>query len=245
MPHIHVHLLPLFLKGVDLDQSVAVVIDILRASTTITHALVNGAERVIPTQEVEQALRIAARYPKSSCLLGGERACEQIAGFDLDNSPLKYTPEVVGGKTIIFTTTNGTKALNKCAGASEVVIGAFVNLTSVVEHLHQQTRDVHLVCAGTNGQFTGEDILFAGAVVDVLLQTPAWKITNDQAQLAREFYSAHSGTPEEFRDCFIKSLGAQNLLRLNMLADIERCYQRDLFTGVPIWNPKKDEITLY
>lgn len=173
MNRIDVHMLPEFLEGVDLSESVAVVIDVLRASTTIVHALGHGAAAVIPCLEVDEARRIARENPENKILLGGERQGRIIDGFDLDNSPLSYRSGTVAGRTIAFTTTNGTRALLRCSQAQAVYIGAFANLSAIVEELLRGDRDVHLVCAGTDGQLTAEDILFAGALADELLTRSA------------------------------------------------------------------------
>src|SRR5262245_9024917 len=108
---VYVHLAPELFQSGDLHDGVAVVIDVLRASTTIVQALAAGALAVIPCSEVDEAERLAARFRPGTALLGGERKGVRIAGFDLGNSPGEYTPAVLRGKTLIFTTTNGTRAL--------------------------------------------------------------------------------------------------------------------------------------
>jgi len=248
MPTIHTHLLPGLLNETDLTGSTCVIIDILRASTTMIHALANGARAVVPCLNVEDALAAAQRFPAEQRLLGGERHGELIPGFDLDNSPFRYGPETVRGKTVIFTTTNGTRALWASRSAQQVLVGGFVNLSALVRRLKQSSETVHLVCAGTDGQLTAEDILFAGAVVREL-QSPAtseqaWKSGNVQSDLARDYFVARDRTPESFRQAFFESLGAQNLIELGMTADIDRCLQRDLFECVPQWNGSTGKLTV-
>jgi 2-phosphosulfolactate phosphatase len=258
MNRIDVYMLPEFLEGADLSESVAVVIDVLRASTTIVHALGHGAAAVIPCLEVDEARRIARENPESEILLGGERQGRIIDGFDLDNSPLSYRSETVAGRTIAFTTTNGTRALLRCSQAQAVFIGAFVNLAAVAEELLRRDRDVHLVCAGTDGQLTAEDILFAGALADELLTRStasgrgedgsnraedAFVLENVQAQMAVDFYRARSADPETFRRTMFESLGGRNLVELGFNTDIERTMQRDLFAVVPVWDPAQGVIT--
>jgi phosphosulfolactate phosphohydrolase-like enzyme len=148
---------------------VAVVIDVIRASTTITTAVANGAASVFPVESVERALERASSLGEGT-LLGGERGGIRIEGFDLGNSPREYTPERVAGHQIVFTTTNGTAALAACHEAAVVMIGCLVNRSAVavaaraaaVEH---QTA-VHLVCAGVERQLAEEDLLGAGAILD-------------------------------------------------------------------------------
>ena len=136
-------------------------------------ALQNGAAGVMAFRAVEEAFRLREEQG-DACLLGGERGGIKIDGFDLSNSPDDYGPNVVRGKTIGFTTTNGTKALLKCREASRILIGAFVNISVVAKELAAENRDVHIVCAGTNGAITGEDVLFAGALTDLLQRSEQW-----------------------------------------------------------------------
>jgi len=240
MPTVSTHLLPRLIGGTSLTNSTCVIIDVLRASTTIIHALGNGALGVIPCRSIEEAVSAADRFPASERVLGGERHGKLIDGFDLDNSPFRYGPENVRDKMVVFTTTNGTRALTECRSASTILIGAFVNLSALVWRLQNQTQDLHLVCAGTDGNLTAEDILFAGAVIRKLLDRPGsnWKSGNVQTDLALDYYSARSRTPELFQQAFTESLGAQNLLELGMDADIDRCQQRDLFECVPLFDAK-------
>jgi len=238
MPTLHIHLLPSLLNSSELSESVCVIIDVLRASSTMIHALGQGAQGVIPCLNVEDAHAAAQNFPAGTCLFGGERHGQLIPGFDLDNSPLSYAPETVKDKTIVFTTTNGTRALWECRSAWRIVIGAFVNQTALIQQLEQMERDVHLVCAGTDGRLTAEDILFAGAVATQLqARRPGfWTPGGVQTALASDFYQMRSTSPEQFRQVFFESAGAVNLQELGMTADIERCLERDLFDCVPVWD---------
>ena len=155
LPRILVYTLPKFSNPEALAGGTAVVIDVLRASTTIIYALQAGANAVIPCQEIDEARRIAAGFSPDEKILGGERGGMPIEGFDLGNSPEEFTPERVRGKTVVFTTTNGTQALLHVKRAKRILLGAFVNATAVVQHLKGQ-EDVHLLCAGTDGQPTDE-----------------------------------------------------------------------------------------
>jgi 2-phosphosulfolactate phosphatase len=240
---IHVAMLPVFAEQADLSGQAAVMIDVLRASTTIVHALSSDAAAVVPCSTVEQTREIAATIPAENRLLGGERNCQRIEGFDLDNSPLKYRPEVVAGKQIIFTSTNGTYTLERCRAASRIFTGAFVNFSAIAQTLIELKFPVHLVCAGTNRQLTAEDILFAGAVVDRLLTSHEFEVADVQAQMAVDFYRSRPVTSREFRQAIFGSLGAENLVKLQMHADIERAMQVDLFDIVPEWDADENLIT--
>jgi 2-phosphosulfolactate phosphatase len=124
-----VHFLPTLVAADEMAGGDVVMIDVLRASTTITHALAAGAVAVIPCREVEEAKKTAAAFPPGTAILGGERGGLPIAGFELGNSPAEYTHAAVGDKTVVFTTTNGTLALMQCKAAAHVFIGSFVNFT--------------------------------------------------------------------------------------------------------------------
>lgn len=244
MPRLlNVYLLPELCAPESLAGGTAVVIDILRASTTICHALAAGAAKVIPCLTVEEARRCKSQ--DEATLLGGERRGVKIEGFDLDNSPLAYTRDVVAGKTIAFTTTNGTKALHRCTQAEEILIGSFANLTAVVRQLANHSNPVHLVCAGTNGVITGEDVLFAGAVVSQLqAQTTEFRLDNDSARIAFDFWISNSNTEQRFRQAMIDSQGGRNLQQLGLTHDIEQASERDLFDFVPVWNQSSNTIEL-
>ncbi len=227
----YVHMLPSLMSPGCLQGGVAVVIDVLRASTTIVHALAHGANAVVPCASVAEAQDAASRHDRSHVLLGGERHGQLIDGFDLDNSPLAYTSDVVAGKTIVFTTTNGTLALRACEAASRVLIGAFVNRSAITRLLRSDGRPAHLVCAGTDGHLTAEDILFAGALAaDLGPQFP-----DVQTQMAIDYYRSPSTDDATFSATIRASRGGQNLLRLGLDADVDRASQSDRFDLVPEW----------
>lgn len=241
---IRVSMLPAFAENSDLSGQVAVVIDILRASTTIVHALANGANSVVPCATVKQAWKLAEQFQPQQRRLGGERHCQKIEGFDLDNSPLSYSSEIVAGRDIIFTSTNGTYALEICKPASHILIGAFVNLQALTDILLRLKKPVHLVCAGTNRQLTAEDILFAGAVIQRLTANviSPFKVIDVQGLLAVDFFNERSKTDEQFRETMFESLGAENLIKLGLTRDIERAMQFDLFETVPAWDSESSKL---
>ncbi len=177
MPHrspINVHLLPALIPPGALAGGVAVVLDVLRATTTMVHALAAGCDAILPCSEVEEARRLAATLPTGSALLAGEREGEPIDGFDLGNSPASCTPEACSGRTLVMTTTNGTRAILACLGADRVLIAAFVNRKATVDALVADGRPVHIVCAGTDGLVSLEDTLLAGALANEL-DVRAWE----------------------------------------------------------------------
>ncbi|MDO4557712.1 MAG: 2-phosphosulfolactate phosphatase [Planctomycetia bacterium] len=160
-----------------LRDGTVVVIDLLRATTTLCYAMAAGASEIIPVVNVDEALQLAAklrsehpeRYPEDSIRLGGERHCLPIPGFDFGNSPREYTRESVGGRTLIFSTTNGTKAIRIASLARTIFCGAIVNLHSLVRSLQStDTEEIHLLCAGAGGVFSCDDWWCAGIIVETL-----------------------------------------------------------------------------
>ena len=160
---VQVHLLPQLAPPGRLAGGLAVAIDVLRATTTILHALAAGCICVRPCAEVEEARVLAGNLPAGKVLLGGERGGKPLPDFDLGNSPREYTSARCKNTTLVFTTTNGTRALLRAAEAERVLVAAFVNFSAVCEQLRQDKRPVHIVCAGTENEITMEDTLLADA----------------------------------------------------------------------------------
>src|SRR4051794_34353966 len=163
-PRVSVHLLPHHIPPGALRGGVAVVIDVLRASTMMVYALAAGCEAIIPCREIDEARRIAADLPRGRALLAGERQGLPIPGFDLGNSPGQCTPARCAGQTLVMTTTNGTRAVLACLEAERVLIASFVNQSATARAIRADGRPVHLVCAGTDGAISFEDSLLAGAL---------------------------------------------------------------------------------
>lgn len=229
---IDVYLVPALIEPDELTGRTVVVIDVLRATTTIIHALAAGAVAVVPCLEVDEARTIAAGEFPGSAVLGGERGGLPIPGFDLGNSPREYTPQRVGDKTVVFTTTNGTRALLRCKAAKRVLIGAFVNLSAVCRELGDDSHIV-LLCAGTNGHVTREDALFAGAVVNELA---SGHILNDQAELAADAWRSCKSDltgADPLGRALRFSRGGRNLIDTGQENDIDIAAQIDKFDTVP------------
>jgi 2-phosphosulfolactate phosphatase len=157
------------LAGQDLSRSLCVAIDVLRATSTLTTALANGATAIIPAAELDEARQLHAANP--GALLCGERHGLPPEGFDLGNSPREFTRARVAGRLIVHTTTNGTRAVRACASAAETVIGCFLNISAVADRIRARAGHIEcvvLACAGTFEDFSMEDALFAGALVEQL-----------------------------------------------------------------------------
>lgn len=245
MRRLHVHLLPDLVDEADLAGATVVVIDVLRATTTIAHALAAGAREVYVCLEVQEARLVGEGMFDGQALRGGERGGLKIPGFDLGNSPAEYTPESVGGRTLVFTTTNGTRAMLRCRQAKHVLLGAFVNRAAVLNALATEDS-IDLVCAGTRGKVTREDTLFAGSLVDALVaaQRDAWNL-NDPALLARSawieaFPTSHAGTVDSaaLASVLADTQGGRNLHAEGLSDDIPRCAQLDLLSIVPHFDPE-------
>lgn len=161
-----------------------VIIDVLRASTTICTALRNGAREIIPTPDIETAIKISANLSSDSRLLGGERQGKKIDGFDLGNSPLEYTREKVDGKTIIFSTTNGAGAIYKCRYASMALVGTFVNASSIVRTMIDAGEPWTILCSGRQGEFSAEDATCAGMIISKIHSEA--EVETDDAGLTAE-----------------------------------------------------------
>jgi 2-phosphosulfolactate phosphatase len=256
-PDLFVDFLPPAPGSIELSGGTAVIIDVLRASSTIVTALHHGARRVVPCTTTDEAFAHRTRWQSESpVLLGGERGGVRIDGFDLGNSPAEYSRPVVDGKTVVFTTTNGTRAMAAAPGASRIMIGCFLNRSAVLRLLQTTVRPVRLVCAGTDGRVTGEDVLFAGAVADSLLQpqeelpVPAshrW-IPDDSALVARSFWrtvigpNAVAGAGADAKSdavaaAFRDTTGGLNLLQLKFDDDLRRCSRIDSCDNVPEFDP--------
>lgn len=219
------------LRQRDLSQTVCVVFDVLRATSTMVTALANGAPEVIPVCEIAEA--VALRSARPDLLLAGERdgvrILRQLTGsvdFDLGNSPREFTRERVGGRSIVMTTTNGTRALQSCRGARRVLVGSFLNLGAITAWLGRE-RPEHLlvVCSGTLEEAAYEDVLGAGALCDAVWEQFSAGPVADSAQVAREIFRQGSG---DLLAAVQRARNARRLLALPELRDdVALCLQRD------------------
>jgi len=251
---LNVYALPELASPDDLAGQPVVVIDVLRASTTIAYALEAGAKEVIPALHVEEAQKIASEFPAGQAVLGGERNGVLIHGFDLANSPEEYTSERVAGRTLVFTTTNGTAAIVRVRCAGRILLGAFVNVTAVFRQLAGR-RQVHLVCAGTHGHYSSDDVLLAGMLVERLVQHgEVGYQQNAQAITAREFWLSKFTSaqalgderlePRRLAEVLQSSAGGKHLLALGLEKDILAAAQVDRFSPVPELDPASLRIRL-
>lgn len=222
---LEVCLSPALLHLYDIRESMVVVIDIFRATSSMCYGLANGAEAIIPVASVEAC----RSYADTDYLLAAERNGEVVAGFDFGNSPFSYTAEKVADRTIVLTTTNGTHAINESREAKKVVIGSFLNLSALSACLKTQPHDVLLLCAGWKNKVNLEDSLFAGAVAHHL-QNDSFKL-DDAAILVADLYGLAKGDLKEFMK---KTSHSERLKELNIEADIAFCLQTDVIDTIPV-----------
>jgi 2-phosphosulfolactate phosphatase len=253
MPTLAVHLLPRFVDPAELADSATIVIDLLRASTTICHTLAAGAECVMPYVEIDETQQAVAQFGRDNVLLGGERGGLPIDGFDLGNSPAEYTPAVVRGRRILFTTTNGARAIHHASRARHIYVGAAVNCRAVAEKV-RGAHAIDILCAGTAGEITREDVLAAGALVESILadSDPGARPyeLRHQAESARQQWQAivngarTSGRSliDHYTHELHDTTGGRNLIATNQAADIARCANLDALTVIPEFNPATNEI---
>jgi len=214
----------------DVVGHTAIVIDVIRATSTIVEALASGARAVYPTLATEDAIRIANSLGREDTLLCGERKGLKIPGFDLGNSPSEFTEEHVGGRRLVMSTTNGTRAFLAAEDADRVVAASFLNLSSVVESVRQAER-IALVCAGREGRFSLDDALCAGVIIREILT-----VTGSDAPELDDASRAVLSLAERFQPDLplLRSTAAgAALVEVGLEADLVHCAERDRHDLVP------------
>jgi 2-phosphosulfolactate phosphatase len=208
----------------------AVVIDVIRATSCIVEAMANGARGIFPTILPEEAVKLASSLGREDTLLGGERKGLKIEGFDLGNSPREYSPEVVRGKQIVMSTTNGTRAFLAVEDAHRVVTASFLNLSAVVRTL-EGAQNLVLLCAGRENRFAMEDALCAGLLLRKVSEGSglALAMVNDAGRAVLDM--AEKYTPDEE---FLRSTAAGRALEeIGMEGDLAFCAALDRHSIVP------------
>jgi 2-phosphosulfolactate phosphatase len=209
------------------DDSIVVIIDILRATSAICTAFQYGAEMIIPVASVEEA----RKWKEKGYLAGAERDAVTVAGFDFGNSPFSYMDESIRGKTIVLTTTNGTQAIEVARDAYKVVIGSFLNITALSQWLCSEKRSILLLCSGWKNKFNLEDALFAGAMTEALTAlTEDFKL-GDACLALKYLYQQARNEPNKFLS---HSSHKERLHQLNLKKDIRYCLTPDQTTVIPV-----------
>jgi 2-phosphosulfolactate phosphatase len=226
-PNLEVCLSPALLHLYDTTGSIVVIIDIFRATSTITAALHNGAKCVIPVASVQECISIGKSIPDS--ITAGERDGKVAEGLQYGNSPLEYPPLFIKDRTLVLTTTNGTRLLHMVKGASGIVIGSFLNLRAVCAYLVAQNKNVLLGCASWKDRFNLEDTLFAGAVINEVQDS--FNINCDSARAAKHLYDRSGGS--DFIEFLKDSSHYRRLSVYGLQHDMEYCVTPDLHPVVP------------
>jgi 2-phosphosulfolactate phosphatase len=209
-----------------------VVIDVLRASTTICQALKSGARAVIPLVGSGEAVEMRAKIGAESSILGGEREGIKIDGFDLGNSPFEYTEDKVKGKTVIFTTSNGTKGYNRAASSKLIMAGALVNISAVAGRVVQAGQDLAVLCSGQNGDFSIEDTLCGGMLLHKLSTEAKLDLElNDAASLALLLYRSNS---RALQKTIARGEHGRFLIKLGFEKDVTRAGEIDSLPVLPV-----------
>ena len=234
-PSLYTSFSPALLNIYDISNSIVVIIDVLRATSTIATALFNGAKCVIPVDSVSKCLEIGRQIES---ITAGERDGQIAEGLEYGNSPFEYPPEFISGKTLVLTTTNGTRLLHMALdkGAKQIVTGSFPNLSSVCKHLVDAKQNVMLGCAAWKDRVNIEDVLFAGAVIERIGEH--FKINCDSSHISETIYDDAKDDLFEF----MKRNQASHFHRLvnfGLEKDIRYCLTDDSANVLPVYEEGK------
>lgn len=233
LPRLEVCLSPALLHLFDTKDAVVVIIDVFRATSTIAAALDNGAKCVLPVASVAECIEVGKSIENS--ITAGERDGKVAEGLEYGNSPLEYPKEFVQDRTVVLTTTNGTRLLHMVKDAAVIITGSFLNLSAVCDFLVAQRKNVILGCAAWKDRFNMEDTLFAGAVVSRIGEH--FDINCDSARAAKHLYSCSGG--RNFLDFLKDSSHYRRLSGFGLVGDMEYCTTPDLHPVVPILKGKE------
>lgn len=228
-PTLHTVFSPALLHLYDVNHTLVVVIDVLRATSTIATALYNGAKEIIPVDSVERCIQLGREL---ECITAGERDGLVAPGLQYGNSSFEYPRDFIAGKTLVLTTTNGTKLLHMALakGAEEIITGSFLNLSAVCDHLMKTRKNVILGCAGWKDRVNMEDTLLAGAIVSRIKEH--FIINCDSSRIAENIYA--QAKPDLYE--FMKQHDASHyhrLMKFGLEKDIRHCLQPDLANILP------------
>ena len=229
-PVLFTSLSPALLHLYDLQDAVVVIIDVFRATSTIASVLYNGAECVIPVNDVAEAVEMSNR---NGGIAAGERDGKLADGLSYGNSPLEYSKQFIENKILVLTTTNGTRLLHMALqnGADDIITGSFPNLSAVSDYLIGQQKNVVLACAGWKDRFNLEDTLFAGAVISRVKDH--FSIHCDSSFMAAELYNDHSNNLPEYSKSFTHY--HRLVQRFGLIKDIDFCLTADIANVLPVY----------
>jgi len=229
--NIDIQLVPFVPNPHLLFDRVVVVIDVLRATSVIIHAMSEGALEIIPVVTVEEAFQMAKAFPRGSVLLGGERESGNIPGFDLGNSPREYVAEKVKEKKLILATTNGTKAFHLVSSGKEIFVGSFLNIGAVAERCLESERDLLIFASGDDGSFSLEDTVSGGMLIELLARRGKKSVfLTDASQCAQILYQRFK---DNLLEAFHISRHGKELISRGFEDDLVYCAQIDITNIVP------------
>ena len=212
----------------EIKDAAIVVIDLLRASTTIITAMMHGVQKIIPAKDVNEAVAVSRSMGRDISLLAGEQGGVKLPDFDLDNSPVQFTTGAYQGKTVVLTTSNGTEAIHKARNSGPVYIGALLNKTAVAKHLSKLGKDVIFVCAGTGGRISADDLYCAGAIINALRGFTSNLTLSDTALVCEFLYTQPAG-----RKLVSGCAHYLRLMELGKTEDIDLCFTEDITVILP------------
>ena len=216
-----------------LSSRAVVVVDVLRATSAMVHAISEGALEILPVTTVKKAFEAAGTFPPGTILLGGEEETQRIEGFDLGNSPKEYIAERVKDKRLVMKTTNGTQAFGLVSSGLEIMAGSFFNINATAERCMELGTDLLLFPSGDEGNFSLEDTLCAGMLIDLILRGKGNQLElSDASHCAHALYQRFRGTLVE---AFRLSRHGKELIRFGLEDDLSYCAQVDLTRVVPIY----------
>jgi 2-phosphosulfolactate phosphatase len=212
----------------DPTGKIVVLVDILRATSTICAALHHGVKEIIPVATIDEALA----YKKKGYMVAGERDGKVLDFADFGNSPFNFMNDAAIGQSIVYTTTNGTKAISIATGCHELLIGAYLNLNVIADYLRNATQDVIIFCSGWKNKFNLEDTLFAGALADQLLKDNNYKTVCDSTLAATDLWSI---AKNDLMTYIQKAAHRERLRKLGLDDVLEYCHTPDLAPVIPVY----------
>lgn len=225
------------IKAEKIKNKTAVVIDMFRATSVIITAMNNGCKEIIPFLTIKETLKKADEIGRENCILGGERNAVKIDGFDVSNSPLEYTEDLVKNRSVLMTTTNGTKTLTRCCEAENILIGAMINAKAVAEKIIEMNNDVVIVNAGTKGNFSMDDYICSGYIINEILKKKSLDLT-DIAKTAVLIFKSHEDILS-----YVKEASHYSVMKgLKLEDDIEYCMKKSIINIVPQYDGYKIEV---
>ena len=227
---LNVFLSPVIVDELYFTGKTTVVIDVLRATSTIVTAINNGAKEVVPMASVEFAVKVSGGMFGGQILLGGERNTKKIEGFALGNSPFEYSRDIVEGKTIVFYTTNGTRSIAKAKYSENLYTCSFLNIGAIAKHLITLNTDVEIVCSGRNNYFSIEDSVCAGMLISKISKVKEDSFLNDSGAAVLTLYEKYGAN---LRKMMRESDHGKILLENGFEDDLEYCSSIDILDDIP------------